>query len=190
MAPELIEEHPYDHNADLWSLGCIIYELLVGAPPFCTTSILHLIRMIRHEPIQFPTFISEGCISFLKVRRIKYYVIIILVLKIYYFFLILDILLGITTKRSYKESNLAWNTSTSFCYGSRSYIRRYSFKAFNKAYVNKYFTSQRTTIEKLFKTKKPVKVNTEIFFKNKLLKYCYNKISWTVLCSYKQSLFF
>lgn len=67
MAPELIEERPYDHNADLWSLGCIIYELLVGAPPFCTASILHLIRLIRHEQIQWPTLISEDCVSFLKV---------------------------------------------------------------------------------------------------------------------------
>ncbi|KAI4461070.1 protein kinase related [Holotrichia oblita] len=66
MAPELIEEQPYDHNVDLWSLGCIIYELLVGKPPFRTTSILHLIRLIRHEPIQWPTFISDNCISFLK----------------------------------------------------------------------------------------------------------------------------
>ncbi|XP_022902513.2 serine/threonine-protein kinase fused [Onthophagus taurus] len=66
MAPELIEEQPYDHNADLWSLGCIIYELLVGAPPFCTASILHLIRLIKHEQVQWPTFISESSISFLK----------------------------------------------------------------------------------------------------------------------------
>ncbi|XP_065173628.1 serine/threonine-protein kinase fused [Atheta coriaria] len=66
MAPELIEEQPYDHNADLWSLGCIIYELLVGAPPFCTASILHLIRLIKHEQVQWPTFLSEHCISFLK----------------------------------------------------------------------------------------------------------------------------
>ncbi|CAH0555122.1 unnamed protein product [Brassicogethes aeneus] len=66
MAPELMEEQPYDFKADLWSLGCIIYELLVGTPPFCTNSILHLIRLIRHEEIQWPTFISENCISFLK----------------------------------------------------------------------------------------------------------------------------
>ncbi|KAJ3644363.1 hypothetical protein Zmor_027028 [Zophobas morio] len=66
MAPELIEEQPYDYKADLWSLGCIMYELLVGAPPFCTASILHLIRLIRHEQIQWPTFVSENCISFLK----------------------------------------------------------------------------------------------------------------------------
>lgn len=66
MAPELIDELPYDHNADLWSLGCIIYELLVGAPPFCTASILHLIRMIRTEQVQWPTFLSDQCITFLK----------------------------------------------------------------------------------------------------------------------------
>ncbi|XP_018564380.1 serine/threonine-protein kinase fused [Anoplophora glabripennis] len=66
MAPELIDEQPYDYNADLWSLGCIIYELLMGTPPFCTASILHLIRLIRHEQIQWPTFLSDNCTSFLK----------------------------------------------------------------------------------------------------------------------------
>ncbi|KAL3269712.1 hypothetical protein HHI36_008772 [Cryptolaemus montrouzieri] len=66
MAPELIDELPYDHNADLWSLGCIIYELLVGAPPFCTASLLHLIRLIKNEQVQWPTFLSNNCISFLK----------------------------------------------------------------------------------------------------------------------------
>ncbi|XP_057667602.1 serine/threonine-protein kinase fused isoform X1 [Diorhabda carinulata] len=66
MAPELIDEQPYDYTADLWSLGCIIYELLMGSPPFCTASILHLIRLIRHEQIQWPTFLSDNCISFLK----------------------------------------------------------------------------------------------------------------------------
>ncbi|XP_076251775.1 STKc_STK36 domain-containing protein fused isoform X2 [Rhynchophorus ferrugineus] len=66
MAPELIDELPYDYNADLWSLGCITYELLMGTPPFCTSSILHLIRMIKHEQIQWPTFLSPECTSFLK----------------------------------------------------------------------------------------------------------------------------
>jgi fused-like protein len=66
MAPELIEEQPYDYKADLWSLGCIMYELLVGAPPFCTASILHLIRLIRHEQIKWPTFVSDSCVTFLK----------------------------------------------------------------------------------------------------------------------------
>ncbi|XP_011300431.1 serine/threonine-protein kinase fused [Fopius arisanus] len=66
MAPELIEEHPYDHNADLWSLGCIVYELLVGFPPFQTTSILHLVKLIRFEAVKWPEFLSPHCKSFLQ----------------------------------------------------------------------------------------------------------------------------
>ncbi|KOB72816.1 Serine/threonine-protein kinase 36, partial [Operophtera brumata] len=66
MAPELIEEKPYDHQADLWSLGCIVYELTAGQPPFCTMSILQLVRMIRHKPVQWPSFISTDARSFLQ----------------------------------------------------------------------------------------------------------------------------
>lgn len=34
MAPEVIEKTPYGKSADLWSLGAVIYDLLVGEPPF------------------------------------------------------------------------------------------------------------------------------------------------------------
>lgn len=88
MAPEIIEEKPYDHNADLWymqivysterttnnlylllfgrSLGCILYELLVGSPPFCTTSLLQLIRKIRYESVPWPTHLSPDCLDLLQ----------------------------------------------------------------------------------------------------------------------------
>ena len=58
MAPELIEEKPYDHTADIWSLGCIIYELLVGAPPFSTNSLFQLIKKIRYESVVWPGHLS------------------------------------------------------------------------------------------------------------------------------------
>ncbi|XP_054009358.1 serine/threonine-protein kinase fused-like [Hylaeus anthracinus] len=68
MAPELIEEHPYDHNADLWSLGCIVYQMIQGHPPFRTDSILHLIELIRFESISWPDsyIMSQNCKSFLQ----------------------------------------------------------------------------------------------------------------------------
>ncbi|XP_028040976.1 serine/threonine-protein kinase fused [Bombyx mandarina] len=66
MAPELIDEKPYDHQADLWSLGCIVYELIAGQPPFCTMSIWQLVRMIRHKPVQWPSFISTNARTFLQ----------------------------------------------------------------------------------------------------------------------------
>jgi fused-like protein len=44
MAPELVQEQPYNHTVDLWSLGVILYELFVGQPPFYTNSIYSLIQ--------------------------------------------------------------------------------------------------------------------------------------------------
>ncbi|TMW51226.1 hypothetical protein DOY81_003703 [Sarcophaga bullata] len=66
MAPELLAERPYDHQADLWSLGCIAYETMAGQPPFCTTSILHLVKIIKHEEVKWPSFLSSDCRSFLQ----------------------------------------------------------------------------------------------------------------------------
>jgi len=34
MAPEVLHGTPYDHTVDYWSLGCMLFEMLVGYPPF------------------------------------------------------------------------------------------------------------------------------------------------------------
>ncbi|XP_017287425.1 serine/threonine-protein kinase 36 isoform X2 [Kryptolebias marmoratus] len=66
MSPELVEEKPYDHTADLWSLGCILYELHTGAPPFYTNSIFHLVQLIVKDQVKWPGTMSDTCMSFLK----------------------------------------------------------------------------------------------------------------------------
>ncbi|EAA03024.4 AGAP012519-PA, partial [Anopheles gambiae str. PEST] len=66
MAPELLEAKPYDHHADLWSLGCIIYEMLAGEPPFSSTSMIHLVRLIRNQYIKWPSYLTSNCISFIQ----------------------------------------------------------------------------------------------------------------------------
>ncbi|KAH0787351.1 AGC family protein kinase [Histomonas meleagridis] len=65
MAPELVQEQPYDEKVDIWSLGVILYELYYGKPPFYTNSIYKLIQMIVNENIVWPETISEQFQDFL-----------------------------------------------------------------------------------------------------------------------------
>ena len=34
LSPELCEEKPYNHKSDIWSLGCVLYELCTYRHPF------------------------------------------------------------------------------------------------------------------------------------------------------------
>jgi serine/threonine-protein kinase ULK4 len=44
MAPELFQDDGVlSFYSDFWSLGCIMYELAVGKPPFCASSLQQLI---------------------------------------------------------------------------------------------------------------------------------------------------
>ena len=53
MAPEILDEQPYNHKADLWSLGCVLYELCTLKRPF------KLVRNIfsgKYKPIPHNTY--------------------------------------------------------------------------------------------------------------------------------------
>lgn len=38
-APEIYMQQNYDHKADIWSLGCVIYELCTGRKAFDSSSV-------------------------------------------------------------------------------------------------------------------------------------------------------
>ena len=44
LAPELVQSKPYSFEADLWSLGVILYELAALKPPFNATN-LHALAL-------------------------------------------------------------------------------------------------------------------------------------------------
>ena len=48
ISPEVWEEKPYDYKCDIWSVGCIIYEMCTLRPPFRGTSLKELYRNIKN----------------------------------------------------------------------------------------------------------------------------------------------
>lgn len=41
MAPEILQNRPYSGKSDLWSVGCILYEVLAGYAPFAHATSHH-----------------------------------------------------------------------------------------------------------------------------------------------------
>ena len=54
MAPEVLDGREYDHKADVWSLGCIFYEMLTGFTPFTGTNVNNLIENLLEGEYYFP----------------------------------------------------------------------------------------------------------------------------------------
>lgn len=51
MSPEQAYGKPLDARSDIWSFGCLLYEMLTGRPPFQGESITAcLVKIVSHDP--------------------------------------------------------------------------------------------------------------------------------------------
>ncbi|KAK1861435.1 hypothetical protein I4F81_004019 [Pyropia yezoensis] len=53
VAPEVLLRQPYGPEADLWSLGVIVYIMLSGRPPFDDIDQVKLIKKIKYHSVEF-----------------------------------------------------------------------------------------------------------------------------------------
>jgi len=53
VAPEILKNHPHDESADMWSVGVIMFVLLVGYAPFMEDKQRDLFRKIRQGEYTF-----------------------------------------------------------------------------------------------------------------------------------------
>jgi serine/threonine protein kinase len=54
MAPEILKFQKYDAKADLWSVGTILYEMVVGKPPYGGANHVQLLANIERLDLRFP----------------------------------------------------------------------------------------------------------------------------------------
>ena len=69
IAPEVAMRTGHSYSADVWSVGCVLIEMLTGSPPWANLSksakeVLRIVANAR-EPPQLPTGISRPCFDFL-----------------------------------------------------------------------------------------------------------------------------
>jgi len=55
IAPEVLAKRGHSYEVDIWSIGCILYTLLVGKPPFETNSLRDTYAKIRRGDYNLPT---------------------------------------------------------------------------------------------------------------------------------------
>src|SRR5579859_3856355 len=65
MAPEILRCQQYGPEVDLWSMGTVLYEMLVGKPPFRAQNHVELLVKIDkgEDRIRFPNDKEDGGVS-------------------------------------------------------------------------------------------------------------------------------
>ena len=67
-SPEVWKDQPYDHKADIWSLGCVLYELTTLKPPFRGDDMDSIYRkVIKGTYPRIPAHFSEELNQIIKI---------------------------------------------------------------------------------------------------------------------------
>lgn len=65
-APEILQGVPYTQICDWYSLGCLVYDMLIGKPPYTGANhkvILH--KIVKDKTPKIPMYLSDGMKDFL-----------------------------------------------------------------------------------------------------------------------------
>ena len=79
--PEIIKNEPYNEKADIWALGCLLYEMCCLEPPFCTPNMLALAtkitqadydheRLVRNSYSELIVQVVKSCLVVDPIKRL------------------------------------------------------------------------------------------------------------------------
>lgn len=58
MAPEIFDMKDYDAKADVWSIGCVLFEMCAGEPPFKGSNHRELLMNIKSKSLRLPNNVT------------------------------------------------------------------------------------------------------------------------------------
>jgi NIMA (never in mitosis gene a)-related kinase len=66
-SPEVWKDQPYDHKSDVWSLGCVVYEIATLQPPFRANDMDGLFkRVLKGVYPKIPTNYTDDLAKLIK----------------------------------------------------------------------------------------------------------------------------
>jgi serum/glucocorticoid-regulated kinase 2 len=65
LAPEVLQGQGHGKAVDWWSLGTLVYEMIVGLPPFYDQNVNVMYERILRAKLTFPPTVSPAAVSFL-----------------------------------------------------------------------------------------------------------------------------
>ncbi|CEF66638.1 Serine/threonine-protein kinase polo [Strongyloides ratti] len=66
IAPEMLDKRGHSFEVDIWAIGCILYTLLVGRPPFETLSLKDTYSRIKTNSYVVPPIVSSDAKQLIK----------------------------------------------------------------------------------------------------------------------------
>ena len=60
LAPEMIVGNGHDHTLDWWALGILLYEMIIGIPPFYDKNKSKMFYQITNSQIKWPDKVKHG----------------------------------------------------------------------------------------------------------------------------------
>ncbi|XP_077500042.1 serine/threonine-protein kinase PLK1-like [Amblyomma americanum] len=66
VAPEILTNKGHSYEADIWSVGCIMYKLLLGCPPFKASSRKETCARIRRNEYHIPSSVSSDASALIR----------------------------------------------------------------------------------------------------------------------------
>jgi len=62
LSPEMIDESGHTFSTDWWSVGILLYEMLIGIPPFYHKNKATMYKMIKEKEPRFPDADKHGIV--------------------------------------------------------------------------------------------------------------------------------